>query len=138
MTFRDTMEWVVRGFEIAGVAVPSNGRPVSGMGVDFRDYDNDGRPDIVLTALTGELPSQEVTERFDLAALRLPVKLPLSLPSKLVEQRPDVRAAEAQLYAELARLQEYLARKVERVQEVLELHDECCLLVLGLEREVDG
>jgi hypothetical protein len=24
------------------------------MGVDFRDYDNDGRPDIVLTALTGE------------------------------------------------------------------------------------
>jgi hypothetical protein len=39
---------------LAGVAVPSNGRPVSGMGVDFRDYDNDGRPDIVLTALTGE------------------------------------------------------------------------------------
>ena len=39
---------------LAGVAVPSNGRPVSGMGVDFRDYDNDGRPDIVLTALAGE------------------------------------------------------------------------------------
>jgi enediyne biosynthesis protein E4 len=39
---------------LAGVAVPANGRPVSGMGVDFRDYDNDGRPDIVLTALTGE------------------------------------------------------------------------------------
>jgi enediyne biosynthesis protein E4 len=39
---------------LAGVAVPANGRPVSGMGVDFRDYDNDGRPDIVLTALSGE------------------------------------------------------------------------------------
>jgi enediyne biosynthesis protein E4 len=39
---------------LAGVAVPANGRAVSGMGVDFRDYDNDGRPDIVLTALTGE------------------------------------------------------------------------------------
>ena len=39
---------------LAGVAVPANGRPVSGMGVDFRDYDNDGRPDIVLTALWGE------------------------------------------------------------------------------------
>ena len=39
---------------LAGVSVPANGRPVSGMGVDFRDYDNDGRPDIVLTALTGE------------------------------------------------------------------------------------
>ena len=39
---------------LAGVSVPANGRPVSSMGVDFRDYDNDGRPDIVLTALTGE------------------------------------------------------------------------------------
>jgi hypothetical protein len=39
---------------LAGVAVPASGRPVSSMGTDFRDYDNDGRPDIVLTALTGE------------------------------------------------------------------------------------
>jgi len=39
---------------LAGVAMPANGRAVSGMGTDFRDYDNDGRPDIVLTALTGE------------------------------------------------------------------------------------
>jgi enediyne biosynthesis protein E4 len=39
---------------MAGVAVPANGKPVSSMGTDFRDYDNDGRPDIVLTALTGE------------------------------------------------------------------------------------
>src|SRR4029077_12177830 len=58
----------------------------------------------LLTALTGELPSQEVTERFDLAALRLPVKLPLSLPSKLVEQRPDIRAAEANLHAASANI----------------------------------
>jgi len=39
---------------LAGVSVPASGRPVSSMGVDFRDYDNDGRPDIALTALTGE------------------------------------------------------------------------------------
>ncbi len=39
---------------LAGVAMPASGRPVSGMGTDFRDYDNDGRPDIVFTALTGE------------------------------------------------------------------------------------
>jgi enediyne biosynthesis protein E4 len=38
----------------AGVALPDDGRTVSGMGVDFRDYDNDGRPDIVFTALAGE------------------------------------------------------------------------------------
>jgi hypothetical protein len=38
----------------AGAALTDNGRPVSAMGVDFRDYDNDGRPDIVFTALTRE------------------------------------------------------------------------------------
>jgi hypothetical protein len=39
---------------LAGVSVPANGRAVSGMGVDAQDYDNDGAPDIHLTALTGE------------------------------------------------------------------------------------
>jgi hypothetical protein len=39
---------------LAGVALPDNGRPVSGMGVDFRDYDNDGLPDIATTALANE------------------------------------------------------------------------------------
>jgi enediyne biosynthesis protein E4 len=39
---------------LAGVAVPAHGRPVSSMGTDFRDVDNDGWPDIVLTALAGE------------------------------------------------------------------------------------
>jgi tetratricopeptide (TPR) repeat protein len=38
----------------AGVAVNESGRPVSGMGVDFRDYDNDGLPDLILSALEGE------------------------------------------------------------------------------------
>lgn len=38
----------------AGAALPDDGRPVSSMGTDFRDYSNDGLPDIVYTALTGE------------------------------------------------------------------------------------
>lgn len=38
----------------AGVALNDNGRPVSSMGVDFRDYDNDGLPDLVFSALEGE------------------------------------------------------------------------------------
>jgi len=46
------------GFEetalTAGVAVNDSGRPVSSMGVDFRDYDNDGSPDLVISALEGE------------------------------------------------------------------------------------
>jgi enediyne biosynthesis protein E4 len=39
-----------RGME-AGVALSDDGKPYAGMGVDFRDYDNDGRPDIVVTDL---------------------------------------------------------------------------------------
>ncbi|HVA15743.1 MAG TPA: efflux transporter outer membrane subunit [Stellaceae bacterium] len=54
---------------------------------------------ILLTALAGRYPSQEVSETFDLAALQLPQDLPLSLPSKLVEQRPDIQAAQAQLHS---------------------------------------
>lgn len=38
----------------AGVALNDNGRPVSSMGVDFRDYDNDGLPDLIFSALEGE------------------------------------------------------------------------------------
>jgi enediyne biosynthesis protein E4 len=39
---------------LAGVALPDRGQPVSSMGADFRDYDNDGLPDIAVTALAGE------------------------------------------------------------------------------------
>jgi len=35
---------------------------------------------------------------FELAGLHLPASLPVSLPSELVHQRPDIRAAEAQLH----------------------------------------
>ena len=38
----------------AGVAYVDAGRPVSGMGADFQDYDGDGRPDIFMTALSNE------------------------------------------------------------------------------------
>jgi NodT family efflux transporter outer membrane factor (OMF) lipoprotein len=53
----------------------------------------------LLRALVGNLPNQDVTETFELDALQLPPELPLSLPAKIIEQRPDVRAAEAQLHA---------------------------------------
>ena len=38
----------------AGVAMNDDGRALSSMGVDFRDIDNDGRPDIFITALANE------------------------------------------------------------------------------------
>jgi NodT family efflux transporter outer membrane factor (OMF) lipoprotein len=52
----------------------------------------------LIRALAGNLPNEDVEETFELAALHLPQELPLSLPSKIVEQRPDVRAAEEQLH----------------------------------------
>jgi NodT family efflux transporter outer membrane factor (OMF) lipoprotein len=53
----------------------------------------------LLRALAGGLQDQDVPETFELASLHLPEDLPLSLPSKLVDRRPDVRMAEAQLHA---------------------------------------
>jgi hypothetical protein len=38
----------------AGVAFTQEGKAISGMGSDFRDFDNDGRADIAMTALAGE------------------------------------------------------------------------------------
>jgi len=57
-----------------------------------------------LTVLAGELPSTELVAKFNLADLHLPEELPLSLPSKLVQQRPDVRAQEALLHAASAQI----------------------------------
>lgn len=52
-----------------------------------------------LTALAGRLPSEEIAQKFDFATLTLPTDIPLSLSSRLVEQRPDIRIAEANLHA---------------------------------------
>ena len=38
----------------AGVAFTGNGKTVAGMGADFRDLDNDGKPDIFHTAMFGD------------------------------------------------------------------------------------
>ncbi|SOZ38425.1 Outer membrane protein, tolC-like [Cupriavidus neocaledonicus] len=52
----------------------------------------------LMRTLIGAVQDEEVPA-FELGALRLPEELPLTLPSQLVEQRPDVRAAEALLQA---------------------------------------
>ncbi len=51
-----------------------------------------------MAALAGRYPSEQLTASFTLSSLTLPRDLPLSLPARLVAQRPDVRAAEAQLH----------------------------------------
>ncbi len=49
----------------------------------------------LLTALAGRLPNDPVAQSFTFSALRLPTRLPVSFPSDLVRQRPDVQAADA-------------------------------------------
>jgi enediyne biosynthesis protein E4 len=63
---------------LAGVALNDDGQPVAGMGADFRDFDNDGRPDLLVTAMinntfplfrnTGSAPAfEDATVRSGLA-----------------------------------------------------------------------
>lgn len=58
----------------------------------------------LLAVLTGRSPGEELKETFVLSGFALPDSLPLSLPSLLVRQRPDVRAAEEQLHAASAQV----------------------------------
>ncbi len=57
-----------------------------------------------LAVYLGQLPSERISSDFQLAELTLPQEIPLSLPSELVRQRPDVRAAEAQLHSASAQV----------------------------------
>jgi NodT family efflux transporter outer membrane factor (OMF) lipoprotein len=58
----------------------------------------------LLAALAGALPSEIDVPEFDLAAIKLPQELPVSLPSALVRQRPDIRASEALLHQASAQI----------------------------------
>jgi NodT family efflux transporter outer membrane factor (OMF) lipoprotein len=53
----------------------------------------------LLAALTGAYASNDPPEKFKLADLQLPIDLPVSVPSQMIEQRPDVRAAQETLHA---------------------------------------
>jgi NodT family efflux transporter outer membrane factor (OMF) lipoprotein len=55
-----------------------------------------------LSVLTGRAPAAWTPPDFDLKDFTLPQELPLSLPSELARQRPDILAAEALLHADSA------------------------------------
>ena len=63
-----------------------------------------------LTALLGRLPAAEPAETFRLEELTLPKELPVSLPSKVIEQRPDVRQAQENLHSASAEVGVALAQ----------------------------
>lgn len=52
-----------------------------------------------LAILVGKSPSEWIPPAFDLADFTLPADLPVSMPSTLAQQRPDILAAEARLHA---------------------------------------
>ncbi len=58
----------------------------------------------LIAALCGAYTSEAPSQVFRLDALRLPTDLPVSLPSQLIEQRPDIRAAQEQLHAASAQI----------------------------------
>lgn len=70
----------------------------------------------LLAALSGRMPNEQIDAQFTLDSLQLPAELPLSLPAQLVEQRPDVRAAEEQLHAASAAVGVAIVGRLPNVQ----------------------
>jgi len=58
----------------------------------------------LLATLAGRAPAEWAPQEVDLGDLKLPGNLPISLPSDLVRQRPDILAAEAQLHGASANI----------------------------------
>ena len=69
----------------------------------------------LLAALAGGFPCDAVGQDFDLASLHLPQDLPVAISSRLVEQRPDIRAAAASLHAASAEIGVAIANRLPQV-----------------------
>jgi NodT family efflux transporter outer membrane factor (OMF) lipoprotein len=68
-----------------------------------------------LIVLSGHLPGEGLPEKFEFTALSLPRRLPVLLPSDLVSQRPDVRAAEENLHATCALVGVAIANRLPQI-----------------------
>ena len=66
----------------------------------------------LLAILAGRFPGEAPAPSFELSSLTLPADLPVSLPSSLVAQRPDIRAAEAQLHVASAQVGVAIANRL--------------------------
>lgn len=69
----------------------------------------------LIASLAGHFASEKPTPQFTLEELILPVNLPVSLPSTLVRQRPDIRAAEEALHAASARIGVAIANRLPNI-----------------------
>jgi NodT family efflux transporter outer membrane factor (OMF) lipoprotein len=68
-----------------------------------------------LIVLSGHLPGEGLPERFSFEGLKLPRRLPVSIPADLVAQRPDVRAAEANMHAACALIGVAIANRLPQI-----------------------
>jgi len=66
----------------------------------------------LMIALTGRFAGEGLAEKFDFACLQLPPNLPRSLPSAIVQNRPDIRAAEADMHAATAQIGVAIANRL--------------------------
>lgn len=69
----------------------------------------------LIAYLTGRSAANALPETIDLGTITLPAQLPLSLPSELVRQRPDIRAAEANLHVASAGVGIAIANRLPQV-----------------------
>lgn len=69
----------------------------------------------LLAVLVGRYPNQAPTEAFALSSLQLPQDLPLSLPSVLVAQRPDVLQAESNMHSASANIGIAIANRLPNI-----------------------
>jgi NodT family efflux transporter outer membrane factor (OMF) lipoprotein len=66
----------------------------------------------LMIALTGAFAGEGLAEKFDFVCLQLPANLPRSLPSAIVRNRPDIRAAEADMHAATAQIGVAIANRL--------------------------
>jgi NodT family efflux transporter outer membrane factor (OMF) lipoprotein len=69
----------------------------------------------LLAVLAGDYPSEHAGEVFDLSKLKLPVEAPVTLPLKLVEQRPDILQAEQNLHSASAQIGVAIANRLPNI-----------------------
>jgi NodT family efflux transporter outer membrane factor (OMF) lipoprotein len=70
----------------------------------------------LLAVLAGRYPSRAPADKFELTSLKLPEDLPVSLPSELVAQRPDVLQAEENMHAASAQIGIATANRLPSIQ----------------------
>jgi NodT family efflux transporter outer membrane factor (OMF) lipoprotein len=69
----------------------------------------------LLAVLAGDFPGRHPGEPFELSSLHLPEDLPVSLPAKLVQQRPDILQAQENLHAASAQIGVAIANRLPNI-----------------------